>query len=568
MAVLSDRDIRAAIVDGRVRIDPYDESCLQPSSVDLHLDREFRVFRNNRYPYIDVRHGAARPDRAGRGRGRGSLHPPSRRVRARPDARVGRAARRPGLPARGKGAGPRYAGSDAHRLADDGRPTGRRLRLRRDWHANSGRSPPRCRCSVGPAERWSFLTGSGVVADASHLWATVEQGRPTRWSFAGRGPHYRRRSRSPFGSGASSTTTSRWPSLSSTRRVWTSPSSHIRSARGSGDGTTTKAELTCVDHDILAQVSGDGYAVRPVGYAPTPLSHRRYWARTRDQASGRYIAQRVPLEPAPWPRPDGRQVRPTRVPRKPHRSTDGSPPGPDGHRRLRRRRRRAMRVHEHEPATRRRRRRARSEPGFRPVMSTGRAMLEGVDHGPKYRVKFTPDRPVFRVPRKLARQKPADARFHRSRAIDLVREVPSVPVRCIEVASPRGHVPGVPVIHPDAQQLPRPPRAAHPLDGGLRRPGLEGQPDAGAVERGQPAHRALLRHEDRPDQLLQHELTGRAALRLARSWARSTRASRRPPPPPSTGTSSAIDAPSRAVRTMPTTRSPPGSRPGWRRVDA
>src|SRR5687767_8176537 len=55
MAVLSDRDIRAALQAGRVRIDPYDASCLQPSSVDLHLDREFRVFRNNRYPYIDPR---------------------------------------------------------------------------------------------------------------------------------------------------------------------------------------------------------------------------------------------------------------------------------------------------------------------------------------------------------------------------------------------------------------------------------------------------------------------------------------------------------------------------------
>jgi dCTP deaminase len=55
MSVLSDRDIRAAIEGGRIRIDPYDSSCLQPSSVDLHLDRTFRVFRNNRYPYIDVR---------------------------------------------------------------------------------------------------------------------------------------------------------------------------------------------------------------------------------------------------------------------------------------------------------------------------------------------------------------------------------------------------------------------------------------------------------------------------------------------------------------------------------
>jgi dCTP deaminase len=60
MAVLSDRDIRAAMQAGRIRIDPYDKSCLQPSSVDLHLDAEFRVFRNNRYPYIDVR--APQPD--------------------------------------------------------------------------------------------------------------------------------------------------------------------------------------------------------------------------------------------------------------------------------------------------------------------------------------------------------------------------------------------------------------------------------------------------------------------------------------------------------------------------
>ena len=60
MSVLSDRDIRAAIEAGRVRIDPWDPDCLQPSSVDLHLDREFRVFRNNRYPFIDVRQ--AQPD--------------------------------------------------------------------------------------------------------------------------------------------------------------------------------------------------------------------------------------------------------------------------------------------------------------------------------------------------------------------------------------------------------------------------------------------------------------------------------------------------------------------------
>jgi hypothetical protein len=76
--------------------------------------------------------------------------------------------------------------------------------------------------------------------------------------------------------------------------------------------------------------------------------------------------------------------------------------------------------------------------GFRPVKSTGRSMLNRDDCGPKYRVKFTPDRPVFRISRKLARQKAATGRFHRFRAIDVVRRVGSVPVRCVQVASPRG----------------------------------------------------------------------------------------------------------------------------------
>jgi dCTP deaminase len=53
--ILSDRDIREEIRSGRVVIDPFDERCIQPSSVDLHVDSQFRVFANSRYPFIDVR---------------------------------------------------------------------------------------------------------------------------------------------------------------------------------------------------------------------------------------------------------------------------------------------------------------------------------------------------------------------------------------------------------------------------------------------------------------------------------------------------------------------------------
>src|SRR2546426_11224730 len=53
--ILSDRSIREEIQSGRIEIDPFDEACVQPSSVDLHVDRTFRTFHNARYPYIDVK---------------------------------------------------------------------------------------------------------------------------------------------------------------------------------------------------------------------------------------------------------------------------------------------------------------------------------------------------------------------------------------------------------------------------------------------------------------------------------------------------------------------------------
>jgi dCTP deaminase len=53
--VLSDRTISRLLGEGRIVIDPYDDALLQPSSVDVRVDRYFRVFRNNLYPFIDVK---------------------------------------------------------------------------------------------------------------------------------------------------------------------------------------------------------------------------------------------------------------------------------------------------------------------------------------------------------------------------------------------------------------------------------------------------------------------------------------------------------------------------------
>lgn len=53
--LLSDGDIRAEIRAGRVGLLPYDEEMVQPSSVDVRLDRWFRVFENHKYAQIDPR---------------------------------------------------------------------------------------------------------------------------------------------------------------------------------------------------------------------------------------------------------------------------------------------------------------------------------------------------------------------------------------------------------------------------------------------------------------------------------------------------------------------------------
>lgn len=53
--VLSDRSIKEALASGRLSIEPLDPEDIQPASVDVRLDRSFRVFKVSSRPYIDVR---------------------------------------------------------------------------------------------------------------------------------------------------------------------------------------------------------------------------------------------------------------------------------------------------------------------------------------------------------------------------------------------------------------------------------------------------------------------------------------------------------------------------------
>ena len=51
--LLSDRDIKAEVAAGRIGLEPFSADMVQPSSIDVRLDRYFRVFENHRYPHID-----------------------------------------------------------------------------------------------------------------------------------------------------------------------------------------------------------------------------------------------------------------------------------------------------------------------------------------------------------------------------------------------------------------------------------------------------------------------------------------------------------------------------------
>lgn len=58
--LLSDRDIKTQVNAGRVHVTPYDEAMVQPSSLDVRLDKFFRLFDNHKYPFIDP--AAEQPD--------------------------------------------------------------------------------------------------------------------------------------------------------------------------------------------------------------------------------------------------------------------------------------------------------------------------------------------------------------------------------------------------------------------------------------------------------------------------------------------------------------------------
>jgi deoxycytidine triphosphate deaminase len=430
--ILSDRSIREELATGRIAIEPLDPGSIQPSSVDLHLDRYFRVFLNHTMRVIDVKEDQEDLTELVEIGDDDSfvLHP-----------------------------GEFVLGSTAERvsLPDDlvARLEGKALSLSTEiptpdgWTTMAELSPgdtvfdekgQPCRVVAvtpeltgRPCREVVFSDGQVVVADALHQWVTTDKngrryGRRTKRVVTTDEVAARLRVRGECNhqvalAGAIECDERSLPIDPYVLGAWI------------GDGTSSCADITSADEEILDQIRAAGYEVHKVGKR---LQYRMggVGGDHRDRVTGRYAADGslnsiLRAEgllghkhiPAAYLRASVAQRSALLAGLM---DTDGYADKWG----------RCEFTTIREPLARQVAELVASL-GFRPVIAKKTAWLNGVDCGPKYDVTFTPHRPVFRLSRKVARQK-VTGRFHLFRAIRDVREIPSVPVRCIEVDAPSG----------------------------------------------------------------------------------------------------------------------------------
>ena len=281
--ILSDRTIREELAAGRIVIDPLDESCIQPSSVDLRLDRLFRVFLNHTAPVIDVKKDLSDlTDLVEIEDGDAFILHPGEFV-------LGSTAEVVGLPddlvARIEG---KALSLDTEIPTPSGWTTMGELAVGDVVFGHDGEPVPVVAATPPmtgrPCREVEFSDGTTIVADLAHQWFTR-----TRYEA--------RRGRS----GSIRTTeqieaTLRCGPHEYTHRVpRCAPVQYPTAALAVdpyvlgawiGDGTSTKSEITTADAAILEEIEFAGYAV---ARASGPLAYRiGGTGHTRDPLTGRY----------------------------------------------------------------------------------------------------------------------------------------------------------------------------------------------------------------------------------------------------------------------------------------
>lgn len=425
--ILSDRSIREALAAGRIEIDPLGTDAVQPASVDVRLDDGFRVFANHRHPVIDVRQPM--PDLTELVTASNDepfvLHP-GEFVLASTYERLR-------LPA---DLVARIEGKALALTTEVPTPAGWRLMgdlAVGDLVFDERGAPVRIAAATPPlldrpCRAVVMRGGERIIADDQHRWwvqtRTDRQRGSTRLLTTAAlspvkvGTEYRHHV--PLADPV------QYPER-------TLPIDPYVLGIWLGDGTSTAAMVTTVDAEVLEEIVLAGYRVERRGRM---LSRIGGAGHTRSSATGRYepntslnseLRKQGLLGNKHVPEPYLQSSIEQRT------SLLQGLMDSDGY------------VDEYgrcefcstNPRLAAAVRELAASLGLKPYRTESRAKLYGRDCGPKYLVKFTSDRPVFRLRRKLDRLKSAGL-HGRSRAIVAVEQTPSVPVRCIEVASPSG----------------------------------------------------------------------------------------------------------------------------------
>ncbi len=435
--LLSDRDIRAEIESGRVKLDPYVAELIQPSSIDVRLDRYFRVFENHRYPHIDPAIEQADLTRLVETKGDEPfvLHPnefvlgSTYEVVTLPDDLAGRLEGKAlaidtpvPSPAGWRVMGDLRVGDQV--FGEFGNPTTVTAVTPIMWHR--------------PCREVVFSDGQAITADLSHRWLTTSK------------------SERKHGKPGSVRTTRE---IAQTLRAGDEWNHHVALAGPAryprhplpidpyvlgiwlGGGTATKTEITVGrgDEQILDEVAKAGYAVwkasAPRAFRIGGHSRRRV-GRLRDPYTGQYAPDESLSSELHALDPAGRKHVPEIYLRSSVEQrlsllqglmdSDGYIDDTG--------RCEFMNINEGlsdavlELA---------AGLGLRPVKRKKRVSLYGQECAPGYQVRFTPVFPVFRLARKAARTRRSGG-FHAFRSVVDVREVEPRPVRCIQVSNPTG----------------------------------------------------------------------------------------------------------------------------------
>jgi len=435
--LLSDRDIRAQIASGRVSIDPFAPELVQPSSVDVRLDRYFRVFENHRYPHIDPAIEQADLTRLVETEGKEPfvLHPgefvlgSTYEVVSLPDDIAGR------LEGKALAIDTPVPSPGGWRTMGDLRVGDRVF----DEHGQPTFVVGTTRTMVGrPCCEVVFSDGHSLVADVAHQWLT------------------RSKSERKHNRPASIRTTSE---IAKSLRAGDEWNHHIALAAAVehperdlpidpyvlgiwlGDGTRTKAEITvgAGDDEILDYIRNAGYAVWEASgnraFRIGGLSQHGV-GRLRDPRTGQFTVDGSLSSELGAMDVIGRKHVPviylasSKVQRL---ALLQGLMDSDGYVDIYGR---CEFVNTNEGLADAVVELAASL-GLRPMKRKKRAKLYGIDQKVAYQVKFAPTFSVFRLRRKSERIK-HDRPSHRSRAIVNVRDIEPRPVRCIEVSNPTG----------------------------------------------------------------------------------------------------------------------------------